>query len=81
MIRQKLAHAILFSYERIVIMRSTARTVSVSDFNMNWKGFKQYLIVSRYLRVVLNGLPLLRRHQNIVNEVKNQSKMAGSSLI
>ena len=59
MIRQKLARAILFSYERIVIMRSTARTVSVSDFNMNWKGFKQYLIVSRYLRVVLNGLPLL----------------------
>ena len=29
----------------------TARTVRVSDFDTGWKGFKQYLIVGRYLGV------------------------------
>ena len=49
----------------------TARTVSVSDFNTGWKGFRQYLVVGRYLGVALNGLSHLWRHQNIVNKVKN----------
>ena len=37
----------------------TARTVNIMDFNMVRKGFKQYLIVGRYLGVALNGLFLL----------------------
>ena len=57
----------------------TARTVSVSDSNAGWKGFKQYLIAGKHLGVALNGLSLLWRHQNIVNELKNLAKMAGSS--
>ena len=36
----------------------TALTVGVSDFNTGRKGFKQYLIVGRYLGVALNGLSL-----------------------
>ena len=33
--------------------------VSVSDFSTDWKDFKQYLIVGRYLGEALNGLTLL----------------------
>ena len=35
----------------------------------------------KYLEEALNGLSLLWRRQNIVNEVKNWSKMADSSII
>ena len=49
----------------------TADTVSVSDFHADGQGFKQDLIVSKFLGVALNGLFLLWRHQNIVIEVKN----------
>ena len=49
----------------------TTYTVSASDFNTNWKDFKEYLIVGWYLGAPLNGLSLLWRHQNIANEIKN----------
>ena len=45
--------------------------ISDMDFNTGLKGFKQYLIVGRYLGMVSNGLSVLWRHQNIVNEIKN----------
>ena len=35
---------------------TTARAENVSDFNTGWKGFKQYLIVDRYLGAASNGL-------------------------
>ena len=37
-------------------------------FNKDWKGFKQLLIVGRYLERALNGLYLLWRHQNIAKQ-------------
>ena len=37
----------------------TARTVRFSDLNRDREGFKQHLIVGRYLGVALNGLSLL----------------------
>ena len=52
-----------FLTKKLLIWRITARTVSVSDFNTDWKGLKQYLIVGRYLGVALNGLFLVWRHQ------------------
>ena len=45
------------------------------------KRFHKYFIGGKYLGEALNGLSLLWRHQNIVNEVKNESKMADSSII
>ena len=58
-----------------IIARAVIKCLGI---NTAWKCFKQYLIVGRYLGVALNGLSLLWRHQNTVNEVKNKSKMADS---
>ena len=38
----------LFSYETIINVPITARSVSISDLNTGWKSFKQYLIVDSY---------------------------------
>ena len=66
-------HEILFSHETMINMCPKPP----SDFTTSWKGFKQDLIVGKYLGVALNSLSLLWRLQNIVNK----SKMADSSLI
>ena len=55
--------------------------ISAVGFQHGLKRFQKYFIGGRYLGVALNGLSLLWRHQNIVNEVKNSSKMADSSMI
>ena len=54
---------------------------SASDSSTDWKGFKNILFGGGYFGDALNYLSLLWRHQNIVNDVKNQSNMADNSII